>query len=250
MQWFLLPPFQLRPSSLTHLFFQSSQNRAPLDARSLLAVNLYMLAGTKLWHSNKGRQVLGAVWREEGKAGRRRAAGVGSCKPTTSLGRGMVLLRPNHQSAYLVSYDFLIVTPTVAGFPTLKAIDYIEQAIVVLEEHGGDDKGDEVMTITPSPLNLPGDFFLFTSENMAKKITETSTHLTVRDPHLVRWLISLGQWHGYSRMYQQYNLGTPHSCRAVFKPRVLSRAVGLTTQIAFQPSYIDKPLGAPTSLRP
>jgi hypothetical protein len=29
----------------------------------------------------------------------------------------------------------------------LKAISYIEQAIVVLEEHGGDDVGDEVMTI-------------------------------------------------------------------------------------------------------
>jgi hypothetical protein len=29
----------------------------------------------------------------------------------------------------------------------LKAISYIEQAIVVLEEHGGDDVGDKVMTI-------------------------------------------------------------------------------------------------------
>jgi hypothetical protein len=29
----------------------------------------------------------------------------------------------------------------------LKAIGYIEQAIVVLEEHGGDDVGDEVTTI-------------------------------------------------------------------------------------------------------
>lgn len=29
----------------------------------------------------------------------------------------------------------------------LKAIGYIEQAITVLEEHGGDDVGDEVMTI-------------------------------------------------------------------------------------------------------
>jgi hypothetical protein len=29
----------------------------------------------------------------------------------------------------------------------LKAIGYIEQAISVLEEHGGDDAGDEVMTI-------------------------------------------------------------------------------------------------------
>ena len=31
----------------------------------------------------------------------------------------------------------------------LKAIGYIEQAIVVLEEHGGDDHNDEVMTIAP-----------------------------------------------------------------------------------------------------
>jgi hypothetical protein len=31
----------------------------------------------------------------------------------------------------------------------LKAIDYIEQAIIVLEEHGGDDVGEEVMTIWP-----------------------------------------------------------------------------------------------------
>jgi len=29
----------------------------------------------------------------------------------------------------------------------LKAIGYIEQAIIVLEEHGSDDVGDEVMTI-------------------------------------------------------------------------------------------------------
>ena len=29
----------------------------------------------------------------------------------------------------------------------LKAIGYVEQAIIVLEEHGGDDVGDEVMTI-------------------------------------------------------------------------------------------------------
>jgi len=29
----------------------------------------------------------------------------------------------------------------------LKAISYIEQAITVLEVHGGDDVGDEVMTI-------------------------------------------------------------------------------------------------------
>jgi len=29
----------------------------------------------------------------------------------------------------------------------LKAINYIEQAIVVLEEHGGDDVGDNVRTI-------------------------------------------------------------------------------------------------------
>ena len=29
----------------------------------------------------------------------------------------------------------------------LKAIGYIEQAINVLDEHGGDDVGDEVMTI-------------------------------------------------------------------------------------------------------
>jgi hypothetical protein len=31
----------------------------------------------------------------------------------------------------------------------LKAIGYVEQAITVLEEHGGDDVGDEVMTIWP-----------------------------------------------------------------------------------------------------
>jgi hypothetical protein len=31
----------------------------------------------------------------------------------------------------------------------LKAIGYVEQAIIVLEEHGGDDVGDEVMTIWP-----------------------------------------------------------------------------------------------------
>lgn len=31
----------------------------------------------------------------------------------------------------------------------LKAIGYIEQAITVLEDHGGDDVGDEVMTILP-----------------------------------------------------------------------------------------------------
>jgi hypothetical protein len=29
----------------------------------------------------------------------------------------------------------------------LKAVGYIEQAIIVLEEHGNDDVGDEVMTI-------------------------------------------------------------------------------------------------------
>jgi hypothetical protein len=29
----------------------------------------------------------------------------------------------------------------------LKAIGYIEQAITVLEEHGGDDVGDEVITV-------------------------------------------------------------------------------------------------------
>jgi len=29
----------------------------------------------------------------------------------------------------------------------LKAIGYIEQAIIVLEEHGNDDVGNEVMTI-------------------------------------------------------------------------------------------------------
>jgi hypothetical protein len=36
----------------------------------------------------------------------------------------------------------------------LKAISYIEQAIVVLEEHGGDDVDDEVMTILAT---RPGD---------------------------------------------------------------------------------------------
>ena len=29
----------------------------------------------------------------------------------------------------------------------LKAIGYVEQAVIVLEEHGGDDVGDEVMAI-------------------------------------------------------------------------------------------------------
>lgn len=32
--------------------------------------------------------------------------------------------------------------------------------------------------------------------------------------------------------------------------QMLSRAVGLATQVAFQPSYIDKPLGADASLHP
>ena len=36
----------------------------------------------------------------------------------------------------------------------LKAIAYIEQAIVVLEEHGGDGDGDEVITPLFPPRKL------------------------------------------------------------------------------------------------
>jgi hypothetical protein len=39
----------------------------------------------------------------------------------------------------------------------LKAIGYIEQAIIVLEEHGSDDNGDEVMTTPLTHEPQPGD---------------------------------------------------------------------------------------------
>ena len=42
----------------------------------------------------------------------------------------------------------------------LKAIGYIEQAIVVLEEHGGDNDDDEVITPLFPPLNVTHPFVI------------------------------------------------------------------------------------------